>query len=177
MLGLLLGDGGFTQRLMFCSADRELLDLVRAEHERCGGRMSREIERRPGFWHVYLRAGTPYDRAGNRIEAALEQVGLMGLRDHQKFIPKLTYVLRLRTGWLSCRGCLIRTETCWRQGQSSRSVRSNWLAVYRNWLARSAAGRRCALSSKSGRGFMSSQILGLLGSSIFGCLPRCALSE
>jgi len=65
-----------------------LLDSVRAEHERCGGRMSREIERRPGFWHVYLRAGTPYDRAGNRIKAALEQVGLMGLRDHQKFIPE-----------------------------------------------------------------------------------------
>lgn len=86
VLGLLLGDGGFTQRVMFCSVDYELLDAVAAEQEARGGRVSLTVER-SGLRVIHLRAGTPYDRKGNPVKLALGRLGLMGLRGEKKFIP------------------------------------------------------------------------------------------
>lgn len=87
VLGLLLGDGGFTQEVQYCSADRELMRAVSTEHVRLGGRKPVEVEQRPGFWTCYLRAGPPFDRNGNKLKQALRNYGLEGKRDHQKFVP------------------------------------------------------------------------------------------
>ena len=87
VLGLLLGDGNFTQEVQFCSADQELLDAVKAEHERFGGRVTQPAERKPGLWYIWLRAEQPFARDKNHVKTALKQLGLMGLKGEDKFIP------------------------------------------------------------------------------------------
>ncbi len=85
VMGLLLGDGGFTQVISFTNQDQELLQAVRSEHERSGGRV-REKDRGSRV-RLLLDAGVPYQRTSNVIRRALRRHGLLGLKSHEKFVP------------------------------------------------------------------------------------------
>jgi DNA polymerase I-like protein with 3'-5' exonuclease and polymerase domains len=85
VMGLLLGDGGFTQTVSFTNADSELLSAVKVEHERNGGRV--RTKQRPGRDDLLLDAGVRYRQDSNVIRRALRRFGLLGLKSHSKFIP------------------------------------------------------------------------------------------
>jgi hypothetical protein len=141
VLGALLGDGGFTHSWCpsFGSADQELLDAVRGEHERLGGRWASETETSPGFRVAYLAAGERYKRGTNKVKDVLRDLGLWGHRDCDKFVPD-NYLYASPEDRLALLQGLLDTDGTVQASGALFRVTSRQLAEAAQFLARSLGG-------------------------------------
>jgi DNA polymerase I-like protein with 3'-5' exonuclease and polymerase domains len=141
VLGALLGDGGLTHSWCpsFGSADQELLDAVRGEHERFGGRWASETETSPGFRVAYLAAGERFKRGTNKIKDALRDLGLWDHRDCDKFVP-VQYLYASPEDRLALLQGLLDTDGCVQASGAMFRVTSKDLAEAAQFLARSLGG-------------------------------------
>lgn len=91
VLGLLLGDGCFTQGVQFCGF-REVWDYVTPHVERMGCVVSMREPKSNGLIEgAFVNFGHCNDHGANKIQWWLKDLGLYGLTGFYKFIPNLPY--------------------------------------------------------------------------------------
>lgn len=91
VLGLLLGDGCFTQGVQFCGF-REVWDYVAPHVERMGCSVSMREPKSNGLIEgAFVNFGHCNDHRANKIQWWLKDLGLYGLTGFYKFIPNLPY--------------------------------------------------------------------------------------
>lgn len=108
VLGCLLGDGGCTQSPKLTSADAEIVERFRsrlpARHDIIPVRSARY-----GYEVCENGSGERAMPGANRVAAAMRQLGLHGLRSHEKFIPEC-YLSASRTARLELLRGLLDTD-------------------------------------------------------------------
>lgn len=139
VLGLLLGDGGFTHSwaATYGSADPELLEAVTSEHIRLGGRVGKREETSLGFEVIYLSSGEKY--SPNQTTAILRGLGLWGKRGEVKFVPE-AYMKASPADRLSILQGLLDTDGTVQSSGAMFRVTSEQLALDVQELARSLGG-------------------------------------
>lgn len=91
VLGLLLGDGCFTQGVQFCGF-KEVWDYVTPHVERMGCDVSMREPKSNGLIEgAFVNFGHCNDHRSNKIQWWLKDLGLYGLTGFDKFIPNLPY--------------------------------------------------------------------------------------
>ena len=86
LLGLLLGDGGFTQMPSLTSEDKEVIDYVINWTKENGFTYRIDDKKDSKANNLYI---TDKGRQGNRFIRLLESLGLYGLKSEDKFIPEM----------------------------------------------------------------------------------------
>lgn len=91
VLGLLLGDGCFTQGVQFCGF-KEVWEYVTPHVEHMGCTVSMRKPKRNGLIEgAFVNLGHCNDHKSNKIQWWLKDLGLYGLTGFNKFIPNLPY--------------------------------------------------------------------------------------
>ncbi|MBX9627364.1 MAG: AAA family ATPase [Gemmataceae bacterium] len=135
LLGLLLGDGGFTNtNLCFSTTDAQLVESVsgvlatgyvlRRNHRPCDYRIVKE-----------RRSGLP-----NRYKDELRALGLWGLGSHEKFIPADFLYNSAENRWELLRGLMDTDGTAEKTGRLVYHTTSHRLAAGVKWLVESLGG-------------------------------------
>lgn len=135
LLGLLLGDGGFTNsNVCFSTGDRQLVESVagmldqgyalKQGHRRCDYRI---VKRR--------RSGLP-----NRYKDELRESGLWGLSSGEKFIPPEYLYNSVANRWELLRGLMDTDGTVEKTGRLVYYTVSPRLAAGVKWLVESLGG-------------------------------------
>ena len=143
LLGLLLGDGALRQSPVITSADPELIDIARRLVP--AGiviRQSRHVSRAPSYTiSTGVVGGDLSVRPKNRVREALVELGLAGLRSHEKFVPKLYLYNSIEARLGVLQGLMDTDGTVSRTGAPSFTSTSRRMAKNVVWLARSLGGR------------------------------------
>lgn len=128
LLGLLLGDGCFTQgRVLYCTADRELADYVLMH----GARESNPDARRPILRNFDL----------NHLKPAIQALGLKNCNSKTKFVPDWYKVAPTEVRLAVLQGLLDTDGTASKDGEIVFSSASEQLTKDVQWLARSLGAK------------------------------------
>jgi len=139
VLGCLLGDGGFTtDRISFTNPEKDIINRVNIMLLKWG---EFKLNKATDCQYLFLSG----DPKCNKLYRALKELGLIGLKSKDKFIPK-----EYLNSSLSCRDRLIRglidtDGSIDSKGHTSFSTKSERLANDIMYLSRSL-GIRCTMS-------------------------------
>lgn len=145
ILGLLLGDGGFTHSWAphFSSADPELLDTMRVYHASLGGTISEKKRGTEDFWTQYLASSEYFSGARNvmrnPLRLRLRELGLDNVKCDNKFVPD-AYLTASPEERLSLLQGLLDTDGSVLASGAQFSSTSENLAQAVQFLARSLGG-------------------------------------
>jgi ATP-dependent Clp protease ATP-binding subunit ClpB len=135
LLGILLGDGNFTQGgVRFSTADSEVRESVRvaigSDHE-LSSSTSRKYDYRVVMSASNVRRHRRRQRTerDNGIAREIEQLGLLGKAAHEKFIPALYKEASIADRFALLRGLLDADGTVTKTGAITFTTTSNRLAV------------------------------------------------
>lgn len=142
LLGVLIGDGCFTQRhaIMLSSPDEHILDKVRDKLDL----YDYELRHKENYDYGVLRKSS---EASMSVHIAIEQLGLAGKSSLNKFIPQCYLDAKAEDRWALLQGLIDTDGTVGKEGHITYSTSSSTLAKNVQYLVRSLGGI-CKIRSK-----------------------------